>query len=145
VSAVPTTVDLTDLPLVSPAKVMLPMRYLIDSGRGLAMLNGLSNGELREVDGAVWDQLNDAPKQRVAVLLRLRCLIRVFRARRLAALFLNEGFHLIAPAVHVASRMRLDADRGFNPLKFERALRGLLAQLDTSSQDPAEMPIALSA
>jgi hypothetical protein len=142
---VPTAMDLTDLPLVSPAKVMLPMRYLVDSGRGLAMLHGLSNRELREVDTAVWDQLDDDPKQRVAVLLRLRCLIRVFRARRLAALFLSEGHHLIAPAVHVASRMRLDADRGFNPLKFERALQGLLAQLDTSGRRPAELPLALSA
>ena len=38
---------------------------------------------------------------------------------------------LIAPAVHVAARMRLNTEWGFNPLKFERALQDLLSQLDT--------------
>jgi hypothetical protein len=37
---------------------------------------------------------------------------------------------LIAPAVHVAARMRLNSEWGFNPLKFERALQDLLSQLD---------------
>jgi hypothetical protein len=66
----------------------------------------------------------------VAVLLRFRALVGVFKARRLRELLLGRGFMLITPAVHVAARMRLNTQWGFNPLKFERELQGLLGQLD---------------
>jgi len=137
----PTMVDTSDVPYVAPEALALPMRYLVESGRGLAMLEGLSAKDLREVDAAVWDDL--APAHRVAALLRLRCLIRVFEARRLANLFLSHGHGLIAPAVYVAARTRLNTKWGFNPLKFERALKGLLAQI--GEPDRRERPMALSA
>jgi hypothetical protein len=121
------TVNLSDVSLVNPAQLMRPMQHLIDTGRGLAMLRGISPAELREVDHALWAELD--PRERVAVLVRLRCLIRVFGARRLADLLLHTGHNLIAPAVHVAARMRLNADYGFNAVKFERALQDLLSQL----------------
>ena len=60
--------------------------------------------------------------------MRFRCLIEVFAARRPADLLMHNGYNLIAPAVHVAARMRLNADRGFNPVTFERALRELLGK-----------------
>jgi hypothetical protein len=137
----PAMVDTTDVPYAAPEALALPMRYLVESSRSLALLKGLSPKELRDVDAAVWDDL--APDQRVVVLLRLRCLIRVFEARRLADLFLNYGHGLIAPAVYVAARMRLNTKLGFNPFKFERALRGLLAQMD--DRHAGDMPMALSA
>jgi hypothetical protein len=136
----PAMVDTSDVPYAAPEALALPMRYLVESGRGLALLKGLSQKDLRDVDAAVWDDL--APDQRVAVLLRLRCLIRVFEARRLSSLFLNHGHSLIAPAIYVAARMRLNTEWGFNPFKFERALKGLLAQM---GDRPVEMPLALSA
>jgi hypothetical protein len=121
-------VNLSDVALVSPEDLALPMQYMIDTGRGLAMLRGISQAELREVDHAIWDKLGAKPAQRVAVLVRFRCLIEVFAARRLADLLMHNGYNLIAPAVHVAARMRLNADRGFNPVMFERALRELLGK-----------------
>jgi hypothetical protein len=60
--------------------------------------------------------------------VRFRCLIKVFGARRLRDLLMHTGHNLIAPAVQVAARMRLNADLGFNPVKFERALAELLAK-----------------
>jgi hypothetical protein len=123
--------DKSDVPLVASHELLVPMQHLIDTERGLGMLKGLTDAELRGVDGAVWDALNGDATRRVAVLLRFRALIQVFRARRLAELFLHRGFMLIAPAVHVAARMRLNTEWGFNPLKFERALQDLLSQLDT--------------
>jgi hypothetical protein len=137
----PAMIDTSDVPYAAPEALALPMRYLVESGRGLALLKGLSPKELRDVDAAVWDDL--APDQRVAVLLRLRCLIRAFEARRLANLFLHHGHALIAPAVYVAARMRLNTKLGFNPFKFERALKGLLAQM--GDRHAAETPMALSA
>jgi hypothetical protein len=123
--------DKHDVPLVASHELLVPMQHLIDTERGLGMLNGLTEAELRGVDSAVWDALDGDATRRVAVLLRFRALIQVFRARRLADLFLHRGFMLIAPAVHVAARMRLNTEWGFNPLKFERALQDLLSQLDT--------------
>jgi hypothetical protein len=137
----PAMIDTSDVPYAAPEALALPMRYLVESGRGMALLKGLSPKDLRDVDAAVWDDL--APDQRVAALLRLRSLIRVFEARRLADLFLNHGHALIAPAVYVAARMRLNTELGFNPFKFERALKGLLGQM--GDRHAAEMPMALSA
>jgi hypothetical protein len=123
-------VDMSDVPLVASHELLVPMHHLIDTERGLSMLNGISNAELRAVDAAVWDALAGDATARVAVLVRFRALIQVFKARRLSELFLHRGFMLIAPAVHVAARMRLNAEWGFNPLRFERALQDLLSQLD---------------
>jgi len=130
--------DTTDVPLVGTHELMLPMQHMIDTERGLAMLRALSNAELREVDHAIWDKLDADPSRRVAVLLRFRALIEVFKARRLKDLFFNRGFQIIVPAVHVAARMRLNTEWGFNALKFERALRDLLSQLGTGAGETGE-------
>ena len=139
------TVNLSDVSLVDPQALALPMQYMIDTGRGLAMLRGISKEELREVDHALWDRLAADPAQRLAVLVRFRCLIRVFGARRLADLMLNNGHSLIAPAVQVAARMRLNADLGFNAPKFERALRELMAKIAQGQRRSAETETLLAA
>jgi hypothetical protein len=139
------TVNLSDVPLVDPQAMALPMQYMIDTGRGLAMLRGVSKDELREIDHALWDALGSDPVQRLAVLMRFRCLIRVFGARRLADMLLDNGYNLIAPAVQVAARMRLNADLGFNPLKFERALQDLMAKIAQGQRRAAESEQLLAA
>ncbi|MGE0850405.1 MAG: hypothetical protein AB7O44_12395 [Hyphomicrobiaceae bacterium] len=123
------TPNLTDVALVDPQNLAVAMQHMIATGRGLAMLRGIGKDELREVDTVVAAKLAHDPAERLAVLVRFRCLIEVFRARRLADLLLNTGYNLIAPAVHVAARQRLNADRGFNPVMFERALLLLLAKI----------------
>jgi hypothetical protein len=123
------TPNLTDVASVDPQNLAVAMQHMIATGRGLAMLRGIGKDELREVDAVVAAKLGHDPAERLAVLVRFRCLIEVFRARRLADLLLNNGYNLIAPAVHVAARQRLNADRGFNPVVFERALSQLLAKI----------------
>jgi hypothetical protein len=123
----------SDVTLVNPKTLALAMQYMVDTGRGLAMLRGVSEAELREVDRALWDALGDNPTERVAALVRFRCLIKVFSARRLRELLMRTGHNLIAPAVQVAARMRLNADLGFNLIKFERALVELLGKKDFES------------
>jgi hypothetical protein len=123
------TPNLTDVAPVDPQNLAVAMQHMIATGRGLAMLRGIGKDELREVDAVVAAKLGHDPAERLAVLVRFRCLIEVFRARRLADLLLNNGYNLIAPAVHVAARQRLNADRGFNPVMFERALSQLLAKI----------------
>jgi hypothetical protein len=69
-------------------------------------------------------------------------MIQVFAARRLSALLLQRGFLIIPFAVEVAARMRLNTNLGFNPLKFERELRELLAERDKSREGTVELPMA---
>jgi len=126
-----TPVNLSDVARVDPNHLALALEYMVKTGRGLAMLRGITEAELREVDQALWEELGSNPAERVAVLVRFRCLIRVFAARRLANLLLQTGYRLLAPAQRVAARMRLNADLGFNPIKFERALIEQLATTDT--------------
>src|SRR5882672_7354998 len=126
--------NLSDVTLVDPRNLALAMQYMVKTGRGLAMLRGITEAELREVDRALWDELGDNPAQRLAVLVRFRSLIAVFRARRLSDLLLHTGHRLLAPAVQVAACMRLNADLGFNPAKFERAL---VEQLGRVEAEPA--------
>ena len=125
--------NLSDVARVNPKTLALAMQYMVDTGRGLAMLRGISEVELREVDGALWDAMGDNPAERVAALVRFRCLIKVFSSRRLRELLMRTGYNLIAPAVQVAARMRLIANLGFNLLEFERALVELLGKSDYES------------
>jgi len=124
--------NLTDVPLVDPSRLALALEYMVKTGRGLTMLRGITAAELREVDQALWEELGSNPAQRVAVLVRFRCLIGVFAARRLTNLLMHTGYPLLAPAARVAARMRLNADLGFNPIKFERALVEQLARTDST-------------
>lgn len=125
-------IDLTDVVLVSPYDMTFPMQHMVDAGRGLVFMNGATAADLRAMDLAVWDKLDEDPAQRVAVLVRFRCLVEVFAAQRLKALLLNKGFNLLAPALHIAASMRLNAERGFNAVKFERALVDLVTKLEVA-------------
>ena len=125
--------NLSDVRLVDPQNLALPMQYLVKAGRGLAMLRGVTEADLREVESALWDELSDNSVERLAVLVRFRCLIKVFGARRLGDLLMHTGYRLIAPAVQVAARMRLNADLGFNPVKFERALLEQLGRIEAET------------
>lgn len=133
--------DLTDVAIVSSLDMAVPMNHLIDAGRGLVLLDGMSAEDMRAVDAAVWDKLACDAAQRVAVLLRFRSLVQVFASQRMKLMFLHTGFNMLAPALHVAATMRLNAERGFNPLKFERALREAMARLQAASA-PAQTSVA---
>ena len=60
-------------------------------------------------------------------MVRFRCLIAVFRARRLTDLLMHTGYRLIAPAVQVAARMRLNAEPRLQPRQV-RARAGRAAE-----------------
>jgi hypothetical protein len=126
--------DLSDVTLVNPKTLALAMQFMVKTGRGLAMLRGISEAELREVDRALGNTLGVDSAERLAALVRFRCLVKVFGARPLRELLMRTGYNLIAPAMQVAARMRLNADLGFNLVKFERAL---VEQLDTMDLDSA--------
>lgn len=114
--------DITDIAMIDPSDLMIPMRHLISNGRGLALLNGLSDADLRALDCIIWQQFSDRPLVRVAVAVRFRALIDVFGARRLRELLLQRGFKLIASAVELAASQRLNPRFGFKSHAFVVAL-----------------------
>jgi len=122
-----TTLDTTDIPAVAVHELMVPLQLLISRGRGLALLDGLDELTLREVEDHVWDTLDGDRELKLAVVLRFRALVEVFTARRLKALFLETGFATLAPAIAAAAGLRFNARRGFNPQRFLDVLKALLA------------------
>jgi len=134
-TTMPMMVNLSDVAPVDTRILALAMRSLVDSGRGLAMLRGIGKEELAIADRALCAEMAVDPALRVAALMRLRCLVEVFATSRLANLFLNVGYNLIAPAVEVAAAMRLNAERGFSAVKFERALAETMARMDAERRE----------
>ncbi|HPG88770.1 MAG TPA: hypothetical protein PLD46_03890 [Hyphomicrobium sp.] len=136
-----TTIDPTDVPMVDLHDLYAPLRRLIADGRGLALLNGMSETEIRAVESQIWADFADEPQTRLAVALRFRALLEVFKARRLRQEFLLQGFKLITRAVAEASTQRLNTRFGFAAQKFVNALAptaiGIAQQPATEAHDLA--------
>lgn len=115
-------IDVSDIPAVSLDHLLLPLRAAIANGQGLALLNGMDEAAIREIEDLIWAEFATAPITRLAVALRFRAMLDVLRNRRLRQLFRIHGFKLIARAVHEASNQRLNSAIGFNAQKFVRAL-----------------------
>jgi hypothetical protein len=111
-------IDSSDVPPVSVSELYAPMRRLIANGRGLALLNGMTEAEIRDVESAIWSDFADQPHLRIAIALRFRALLDVFARRRLKQAFLEQGFKSIARAVAEASSQRLNVRYGFCAQKF---------------------------
>ena len=141
--------DRCDVPQVPPQSLALPMQAMIAAGRGLVLLRGISDRELRDVEHTVWDKLEGTSAEKVATLLRFRALVGVFAGARLQHLFLRRGLPLMGPALEVAAEMRLNVQWGFNPVKFLRALEAKLGELEQGSavrrlERSAELQVAMA-
>ena len=55
------TLNVSDVALVDARDLGMVMQYMVSSGRGLAMLRGVTEAELREIESALWDELSDNP------------------------------------------------------------------------------------
>lgn len=115
-------IDLSDVPAVNLHDLYAPMRRLIADGRGLALLNGMSETDIRALESHIWRDFADEPEARLAIAMRFRALLDVFATRRLRQEFLNQGFKLIARAVAEASSQRLNTRFGFKAQAFVMAL-----------------------
>lgn len=124
--------DLSDIAPVTIEELSVPMHYLIQTGRGLAMLRGLSEADLREVETMIWSHEGIAAQRRMAVAVRFRSFIAAFAARRLQQLLLERGFPLIAPAIAAAASLRLNQKWGFNPQRFLAALQASVAEAEVA-------------
>jgi hypothetical protein len=121
------TWDLTDIPAVDAADLAAAMRSLIEDGRGLVLINGATDADLDTARAALQSRHHAEPQSALAAFVRFRHLIEVFGARRLKELMLDNGYALMAPAIAIASTLRLNGHRGFNPQRFLVSLQEALA------------------
>ena len=128
--------NLADVPRVDAAELDIPMRLLIGKGQGLALLKGLTEREIRDLENEIWTGFEGSDEARLAVALRFRALLDVFASRRLKGLLLERGFRLIAAAIREASRQPLNTRFGFNAQR-------LLTALDAATASPAAEPLPL--
>ena len=110
--------NLADVPRVDAAELDMPMRLLVGKGQGLALLKGLTEREIRELENEIWSGFEGSDEARLAVALRFRALLDVFASRRLKGLLIERGFRLIAAAIQEASRLPLNTRFGFNAHKL---------------------------
>ena len=132
--------DPTDVPAVAPEALDVPMSLLIERGEGLALHHGLDEATLKALEHDVWPRLNECPTRRLAVALRFRALVAVFRARRLKDMLLQNGFRTLAPALEIAATLRLNTGYGFSPARFATELTARLAALDAAELSPPRVP-----
>lgn len=121
------TWDLTDVPTVETADLAAALQALVDAGRGLVLLRGLSDEDLDTVQAELKRRFHAEPQRALAVFVRFRHLVEVFSARRLKDMMLDRGYGLMAPAIAIAAGLRLNANRGFNPQWFVTSLQSALA------------------
>lgn len=116
--------DLSDVPVVDASDLAFVIELLRERGQGLALLKGLCENEIREIEDAIWAAFDDETMEtaRLAVALRFRALLHVFTSRRLKALFLERGFRLLALAAQEAAGRPLNVRFGFNAQQMLLAL-----------------------
>lgn len=115
-------VDLTDLPKAEPETLALAMRLLIEDGRALVMLRGITDEDRTRLEERFWKRFEGGTAEGVVALLRLWSLVDVFKAARLRDLLLDRGYALLADAARVAAEQRINIDWGFNPQRMLIAL-----------------------
>jgi hypothetical protein len=120
----------------------MPMQMLINEGRGLALLNGLSDYDRTRLGDAFIEHFEGSDAEAQAALMRLDAMIAVFSAQRLRDMLLKDGFMLIWQAVAVAANMRLNAEWGFNPQKFIWALQHQRQATQTAPRMTGATPFA---
>jgi hypothetical protein len=131
-----------DVPVVEASELDVVIQMLIEDGQGLALLRGLKEEEIRQIEDALWTDFEGRDEARLAVALRFRALLTVFGCRRLKALFLDRGFRLLAAAVREAARRPLNIRFGFNAQQLLLALDASTAASRSEIREVPALPIA---
>lgn len=121
------SVDLTDVPVVTPQDLGEAVRVLALAGIPLIASRNISEERFRAVEQAFWQGFEGPRELKTAILLRIRALSEVLGARRLNKFVSDHNSGMLRMTLKVASRMRLNTKWGFNPTKFMFALTDALA------------------
>lgn len=125
------TIDLTDVPMVSPQDLGEAVRVLASAGVPLITSRNISEERFRAIEQAFWTHFEGSRELKTAILLRIRALSEVLGSRRLNKFVSDHNSGMLRMTLKVASNMRLNTKWGFNPTKFMFALTTALAPNDT--------------
>lgn len=129
-----TTIDLTDVPVVTPQDLGEAVRVLALAGVPLITSRNISEDRFRAIEQAFWTNFEGPRELKTAILLRIRALSEVLGSRRLNKFVSDHNTGMLRMTLKVASSMRLNTKWGFNPTKFMFALSSSLTPgLTTSS------------
>ncbi len=103
-----------------------PCVPLSRTAAGWCLSTALTEADLDTARAALQSRHHAEPQRALAAFVRFRHLVEVFGARRLKDLMLGNGFALMAPAIAIASTLRLNGNRGFNPQRFLLSLQEAL-------------------
>jgi hypothetical protein len=133
--------NLADVPVVKASDLGLIVQHLVDKGQGLALLRGMREDEIRDIEDRLWAEFQGASDARLATALRFRALLQVFASRRLKALFLERGFRVLAAVAREAASRPLNIHFGFNSQRMLTALDLATARSSTIVEHQ-QMPMA---
>ncbi len=136
------TLNAADVPAVDASDIAFVLSLLIDSGQGLALLRGLNEGEIRELEETIWNAYQGPASSRVAIALRFRALLAVFGSRRLKALFLERGYRVFGALAHWTAAQPLNIRFGVNAQRLLIALDAMTGSTQKEQAATARMRIA---
>ncbi|MET0409237.1 MAG: hypothetical protein ABW006_12805 [Hyphomicrobium sp.] len=136
------TLNLADVPTVEASDLDFVIQMLVESGQGLALLRGLTEHEIREIEGRIWGEFEGPSQSRLALALRFRALLNVFESRRLKALFLERGFRLLAAIAQQAAARPLNVRFGFNSQRMLLTLDTATAVCAAERREDLSLPLA---
>jgi hypothetical protein len=114
--------NLADVPSVQATDLDFVIQLLIERGQGLALIRGLRENEIREIEDRIWAEFDGSNDARLAVALRFRALLSVFASRRLKALLLERGYRLLMAVGAEVASLPLNVRFGFNSQRLLLAL-----------------------
>jgi hypothetical protein len=133
--------NLADVPMVKASDLGFIVQLLVDNGQGLALLRGMREDEIRDIEDRLWADFGGSSDARLATALRFRALLQVFASRRLKALFLERGFRTLLAAAQEAASRPLNVRFGFNSQRMLTALDSATS-VQANVVEPHQMPMA---
>jgi len=133
--------NLADVPVVEASDLGFVIKLMVDGGQGLALLRGMHESEIRDIEDRIWAEFQGSSDTRLAVALRFRALLQVFGSRRLKALFLERGFRILVAAAREAAARPLNVRFGFSSQRMLTAL-DLATARQATVVEHHQMPMA---
>lgn len=126
------SVDLTDVPVVTPQDLGEAVRVLASAGVPLITSRNISEERFRAIEQAFWTHFEGSRELKTAILLRIRALSEVLGSRRLNKFVSDHNSGMLRMTLKIASTMRLNTKWGFNPTKFMFALTAALGSSENT-------------
>ena len=109
----------TDVPPVLPCDLLAALSlWLARERQGIVLVGDSPIATIDQIEKAVIDTHGGDPSRGLSVLMRLRCLVAAFGSHRFRHLVRGHDDSDVLSLVVAAAGLRLNADRGFSPVRL---------------------------